>query len=329
MSKKTKFMNTLYDKIMNRKKDRYDKNGDMYKTSKETAAKYIDYLRILNNGPFDDLEFLEDMKTIEAMLNNYALTTKKNMISGIMVALDVEKNKKYKEMYADILQDISNEYKKTDKQNTRSEKQKDNWIDDNDISDTFNLYLSLFNNFKHKDTLNKKNYENLLSLLILSLYTMIPPRRSKDYLDMYFYDGDSNDKTKNYYDTDGKRFIFNSFKTSQTYGTQIEEIDDGNDLLIEILDAYIRFHPVLNNKNHPNLSDIPFLVKYNGSKVNGSYVIKRLSAMFDGKTITPSLLRNVYTTYIIRPELEKVKDYAESMGTSVNKLQNVYSKEDV
>lgn len=87
--------------------------------------------------------------------------------------------------------------------------------------------------------------KNDTARLLLSLYTMIPPRRVQDYEKMYVSYTNRNDKEHNYYCIESKCFIFNRFKTSKHYGQQIIRVPDA---LITVLNDYIDNHDIGNNK---------------------------------------------------------------------------------
>jgi hypothetical protein len=89
---------------------------------------------------------------------------------------------------------------------------------------------------------NKKEYNLLLHNLLLSLYTDIYPRRNMDYMLMKITDDYENEPQRddyNWYDKKNKKFIFNKYKTSKTYGKQ--EIDiSKNKVLLSNLKMYLK-----------------------------------------------------------------------------------------
>ena len=69
--------------------------------------------------------------------------------------------------------------------------------------------------------------------VLLSLFTLFPPRRCEDYANMWV-SSEPNDLTKNYYT--GEKFIFNDYKTAFTYRQQSFLVpEDLKDLLSEYL----------------------------------------------------------------------------------------------
>jgi integrase len=200
--------------------------------------------------------------------------------------------------------DINNEIKQTPTE-IKSESQKNNWIEWEQVKE-------IYNNLKEKALeLPKKiktenQYNILLQYLILSLYVLIPPRRNSDYQKMKILKGlYENDKDTNYYD--GSDFIFNSYKTSKTHGAQILEIPEE---LNQVIKLYIKHHPLAIGRKY----SIPFLVHFNGSsfdKINDiTYILNKI---FNRK-IGSSMLRHIYISYKFGDINKDMENTAEMMG---------------
>ena len=61
--------------------------------------------------------------------------------------------------------------------------------------------------------------------MVLSLYTLHPPRRNIDYSLMKI-SNNMNDDMFNYLDMDKKQFIFNNYKTQHTYRSVVDPIEN-------------------------------------------------------------------------------------------------------
>ena len=78
--------------------------------------------------------------------------------------------------------------------------------------------------------------------LLLGLYYYFPPRRLMDYTEMYVannaseMDKDILKENRNYYLKDTKEFVFNVYKTSNTYGSVRFKIDNK---LAKIIKRYL------------------------------------------------------------------------------------------
>jgi len=94
-----------------------------------------------------------------------------------------------------------------------------------------------------KDYWRESNEVNAdIYYVLAGVYTIVPPRRIADYVNMFIYNGDENpinpvnlkniNDTKNYfyYNTTFENtpayFIFNNYKTKKTYGSQIFKVPD-------------------------------------------------------------------------------------------------------
>ena len=95
-------------------------------------------------------------------------------------------------MYFEILSKFNNDLKvRTDK----SEKQEKNWMSNDEIEDiSKDLKLKVV-----KKARNKEDYTNILNYMVLSLYTLTPPRRNIDYSLMRL-STDMSDTKYNYLD---------------------------------------------------------------------------------------------------------------------------------
>jgi hypothetical protein len=157
--------------------------------------------------------------------------------------------------------------------------------------------------------------------LLAALFVLQPPRRLLDYSGMKIIHRAPKDKKHNYLLMTGYGdhrkfvFIFNHYKTSGIYGTQI----------IEITDPLIKKLLLKNLRN----DKIPILEK----KANSlSKLLSRLFTKYTGKRISVDILRHSYLTYMqkkgILDDLKTRKDVVNKMGTSVNRsLQYVVRNE--
>jgi hypothetical protein len=99
-----------------------------------------------------------------------------------------------------------------------NDKQKENWITSDEISNIYNEYKTTCESLYKKSKLTNTDYQTIQSFIILSLLggIFIPPRRSKDYCDFKIKNIDP--KTDNYLDKNS--LVFNSYKTAKCYGEQ-------------------------------------------------------------------------------------------------------------
>ena len=97
----------------------------------------------------------------------------------------------------------------------------DNWLSNDNINKIIE-YLKLK---VVKKVRNKEDYNNLLNYVVLSLYTLHPPRRNVDYSLMKI-SNNMNDDKYNYLDLKKGQFVFNNYKTQGKYNQVVVSIED-------------------------------------------------------------------------------------------------------
>lgn len=155
-------------------------------------------------------------------------------------------------------------------------------IDIKQIKDAMNYLFDKFLDYKSSYKLNKKQYNDLLSLIVLSLYAMIPSIRPIDYTHMYLNDsGNFNDPNKNFYYLNDDIMIFNKHKNYNVTGKIIIPLIDYVDpRFIDVLYIYFKFQILFNFYKQP-IENIPFLVSYNGNKLSLLEINNILDKIFE------------------------------------------------
>lgn len=266
---------------------------------------YLANLKRLNNGVEpSNYKFLEDTKAIEEKIDKYSQNTKRTYYISIVNYLP-EKNK-LRKFYYDKMQEIN----KATRDNTeKSEKQKENWMTQKEILETYEkLKLEATPFMKKKDMDN----DTVMKYVVLSLYVLNPPRRSLDYTKMYVVSmySDTQDKAYNYLSLKDKTFYFNNYKTKGAYQTQAVKVSD---TLFKLLKTYRKDGRLLSSKN--------------GKELTSPQITHLLNSIF-GKKISVSMLRNIYLTSLYGDEQAKMKQDAHDLGTSVSTITNNYVKKD-
>jgi len=148
--------------------------------------------------------------------------------------------------------------------------------------------------------------------MILSLYTLINPRRNKDYSLMKIA-SNTDDENHNYLVIDKKdkmKFILNKYKTDKKYHSVEIEIPDD---LKEVIQLYLKYHPLkaeLKKKEY----DFPFLVDETGKGLKNSTEITKILNKVFGKKISSSMLRNIFLTDKYGDVMEELKSDVKHMG---------------
>jgi len=286
-----------------------------------------------NKRYFRNSNFLKDYDTIVSILyKKYDnLNTIKSYISSIIALIETKHHtipKKTQKKYMDLITELKRQYDTSDK-SIKSHKEEQNWITQDEIKNIKNELLEKIDN-KHLFT-EKQNWNNHLKILLLSLYTDIPPRRNQDYILMKIIDKDfnyDNMNTKyNYIDLENERMIFNKYKTSRTNKQQFLDYSIYHDFK-KILNIYLEGYKNLIQKGS-NLKDLFLLINDDGTPFKHSNTITRkLNDLFD-KNVSSSLLRKIYISNYYGDNLEVLKQMnilAKKMGHSINTSSNIYIK---
>ena len=312
MNYDTKFKRKLIDKLTEKG------------LSQSSINLYLRNLEKLNGDqPLKSLSFLTNVETILDKLDGYKENTKRLYLISICSVLNVEGKAKLYDKYFKLMINKNKELKAKESNNEKSQQQSENWIEWDKIiekhKELYDKVLEFINNKK----LNEKQYNELLKLVVLSLYTIIPPRRNSDYQNMHIIKNNIvDDKTKNYLVYNDKIFIFNQYKTQKKFGTQEEDIPEN---LMTIINYYLKFHPKINGKIN-NKTNEPFLVYYDGkpfSLVNS--ITRILNSIFD-KNLGSSLIRHIYLSNKYQDVVEEQKKDAKAMAHSVSMQQDYVKK---
>lgn len=270
---------------------------------------YCSKLKKLNDGvPPTDFKFLKDKEAIKIKLETQPLNTRRSSVIAIVSAVR-DKDAELHGYFTQLMDSLNKESAEVTK-GTKSEKQKENWLSLNELNTILEGQERLIVGLKRKKKINEDQYESLLSHLVLSLYTKMPPRRSTDYTAMVVSEP-TEDKDKNYFHNG--HFYFNNYKTKKTYQQQVVKISKD---MIDLLKLYLKFKP----KDQTNL-----LVSASGTPLTEK-TLRQMLHKATGKEISTQMLRNIYVTDKISPIVETMNDTAEKMGTSVSQLLNTYSK---
>ena len=230
-------------------------------------------MKLNNDQPITNFNFLKDPKSILNMIKEYKPTTQRSYIIAICTVLKNSKHQELYNKYFEILSNFNNQLKvRTDK----SEKQEKNWLSNDNIDKISNELKSKV----VKKVRNKEEYNTLLNYMVLSLYTLHPPRRNIDYSLMKISNNMSDDMF-NYLDMDKEQFIFNNYKTQGKYNSVIVPIE--NELMKVIL-IYLNNHPEkskLKNKNY----NAHFLKSFYNEDIKASQEITRILNKIFGKNI--------------------------------------------
>jgi len=316
---------------------RYLKSLQDKKKTPLTQKAYLAALRSFNNkNPINSPTIFDDIDAIDSHLSRYKPNTIRNKYIAIASLLSTlpEEEALYKE-YSKKLKDINTELKGEEAKHQKSDTQKANWIEWDEVKEKWDQLKKETKGFRTIRTLDYDQYYTLLKFVVLSLYYLQPPRRNKDYIMIVIrnvfdspeemYDKSDEDSI-NFLNLDRDTFIFNDYKTHKKSGSQSFDIPPE---LLKIINLYLYHHPSIareNLKMKSGIIEVPFLVHPNGVPINPTNGITYILNSIFQKRIGSSMLRHIYLTHKFGKVDKERKEIAEKMAHSVS-MATDYVKE--
>jgi hypothetical protein len=293
-----------------------------------TVNNYIANLCLLNKKPFNNLGFLKrDKEAILEHLTQYSESTEQTYLSAIVSALSTHRDQHlYKTIYKFYSELLNEKLGKRDGEDKSkmSEAQKDNWISWDDVEKKWQELKAQVDKFKDDKSISKKNFETLVDYLVLSLYTLVPPRRNMDYLKMNILTREAKDLDTdvNYCDMVNEEFVFNVYKTAKFHKQQVEKIPEE---LMNVLRIWVKFHPSIATAVGKKPGQVKMFVSADGiPQTLVNFITLRLNKIFNRK-VASTMLRHIYITHKFGDEFEEMARTASAMGHTVSE-QRDYSK---
>ena len=282
-----------------------------------TTSAYLRILYTLNGDKsFKNMAFLKNFDVIQNKMNDLAESTQKTYYAAITSTLSLIKDTAaYKKTYAHWHEKMMAAAKADREKDTseKSEKEEKNWIEWSQVLKIKTDLQKKVAEFANNKLITAPQYDLILQLMVLSLYTDVPPRRNQDYQHMYVVKKwtEKEPTDRNYLDYDGHQFVFNVYKTAKTHGQQKVAIPD--DLMI-VVQHYLKQHP--NHKGAKKFApSFAFLVTSDGSALSAVNAITRiLNRVFD-KKVAASMLRHIYLSN--KYDVKEMKQDADAMGHSM------------
>ena len=289
----------IYDNFF--KKNRPDISISTIKSYSATIRGLMKKTNIMIETPQDII------KNIDAVIEAYKdvkYNSRKTHISALISFIDdnsdesrVAVNKLRKIMIEDI-----GLYNKFIDSQEKSDSQKSNWVEWDDVIKRYQSFekevIPLWKLLPEE--LSKNNFNKLKMFVLLSCYILIPPRRSLDYVG--FKIREINITKDNY--MKGRKFIFNTYKTSSTYG--LTEVD-----ISQKLYSIIKKWTVINQSD--------YLITGNNDKIkpiSSPQLTNMLNSFFD-KRVSVNILRHSFLTHLYK-DLPDLKNIAKDMGHEVS-----------
>lgn len=273
---------------------------------------YKTKLRILNdNKPIKNINYLYSIDTIKNKIDKYKANTKRTYIIAItsilkcMIEPENKPSKKLKKLYDDYSKILDNYNSSLKDQTQITEGTK--IISNDKINE-------IYDEVKNKGIRKGASKQEQQDYLILSLYILQAPRRSRDYIYMKVINTYSPELSKEFNYYDGKNFYFNVYKTRGKYGEQILNVSKE---LTEIINNYIK-----NN----NIDDFLLTDKNNKPLINTTNKMTLILNRIFKDNVSSSMLRRSFLTNKYGNVRDELKEDTKAMGTSMDTANNNYIK---
>ena len=283
------------------------------KLSSSSVKTYISilknlYYNINEPGTKFNPGFFEDSKKILNYLKDKEPQNRKTTLAAIITfnGSDNKFNNDFRDLMNNDADDAHNEIIKQKK----TDKQKENWISENDIKNKYNelnIKLNKILKIKKDEELTPYEYQLFQNIIILALMSgiYIPPRRL-EYIDMKIKD--FNKKTDNY--KNGDELYFNKYKSAKFFGEQMIKLPKELNLL---LNKFIKY-------NNKYIDTEYLLVDNNNNKLSNVQLNQRINKIFDKKVGVNGFRHSFITEKNANiPQLTELIDEAKQMGHSLEK----------
>lgn len=291
--------------------------------AESSADLYMRCLTTLAGGSFRTLAFLVDVPAVEAKIADKALTTRKSYYAAAFAALSTKKTPQYVALarrYKALLDGNAEAIvAAAPAEGTKTAREAAAWMDWPDVLAARDALPGRTLLAGKTRSFSAPEWLQITQYMLLCLYTMIEPRRVKDFQHMVVLPKKApvplgytiTDVSLNVLDMPMRRFVFNNYKTAKTYGQQIVAIPDE---LMTVLAAWWRHHP-LKRSGVPVLEP-PLIVDVDGVQPGSDNYICRMLNKALGRKISVSMLRHIYLSHRFGPMLEETAEAAAAMGHS-------------
>jgi len=270
---------------------------------------YSSILRNLHKKVFENQEIeksnFDKCNKVLEHLKDMPPNKRKTILSALVVLTD-------KDEYRNVMNGDVSDYNKEIQKQEKSETQRENWIETDEIREVFNRLENDAKILFKKQNKTNADIQQIQNYIIISLLggIFIPPRRSLDYCAMKIKN--INKDEDNYINKN--KFFFNKYKTAKTHGRKDLEIPQQ---LKNILNRWIA------------INDGEYLLRdKNGNQMTSTKLNQYMNRIFGGKKIAVNSMRHTYLTDKYKKtseENKKLEKDMSDMGSSTN-MADTYIK---
>ena len=232
---------------------------------------------------------------MEYLMANYDSSVRKTYLSTLVVLTE---NDEYR---TQMMKDVET-VREMQSDNQMTEKQQENQVTKKEIEALLRVLKQDVKLIYKNKSYTPTNLLTIQNMILLNLFSgkYISPRRSKDYWAFLINPVDKN--TENY--IDGDEFVFNSYKTQSTYGTQRIKVPSA---LLRMIKKYIAVIP--SDQNH-------LFFTVSGKPMNSVLLNQRFNSIFGGRHVSINSFRHAYLSEKYQSFID-LKDDFHKMGSSM------------
>ena len=302
---------------------------DLIKTNREnlqenTLKMYLANLRTLNNKKeITSLDFLFDFDVIMQKLEKYKLRTRRNFLTGVLVALGVYNTDIYNEVrekYRKVLENMTIEMNAELELHEKTKSQSENWTTLNELrKNVLTKYKRDVKRFGILTRTSPSITDVLLyqKYLVAALYLLRPAVRL-NYIMEIIRDRDEIQEGRNYLLIQSDRtkyFIFGEFKNVKIIGKQEQKVEpEINKILNVWLNKFNKTNSLLLNTRMKPLTS------------NG--LSKLIGEVFSSekRKVTLNLLRHIWASETVDLDQNKKENELAKMMMHNSNTQKEYAK---
>jgi hypothetical protein len=285
------------------------------RTTLISAIRRIEKITKMKFDEWDDKTFNNFEAITDLLIEEYSLNTVILSILAIIRFLEYKNgNNKTIQEYKDILNELIQEKRKDEISQKQTIDEAQNWISypelKKKVEDMAPEYLN-----------HKKAFSKMRNFVILALFTLQPPTRIGNYLEMKIKEVNKRDinslnKKYNYItkQNDKYKMIFNNYKTSKYIG-KVEHIIE-NEILNQLLDKYINEY--LKRENRLFKNDTLF-INVDGkpmSQSNFTQAQESVTTDLLGKKLSTNDFRHIFLSWFLstNPTIQEKEKIAFIIG---------------
>ena len=264
-----------------------------------TVKSYISILKSMYEMVYPDDTTIEidkyqnTEKFLDYLMENFDPSVRKAYLSTLVVLTE---NEIYRtQMMADVAW-----VREMQSDNQMTQKQQENQVTKKEIDALLRVLKQDVKLIYKNKSYTPTNLLTIQNYVLLNLFSKIEPRRSKDY--WMFKIRNIDEKIDNY--LDGDEFVFNSYKTQSTYGTQRIKVPS---TLLRMIKKYIAVIP-------ESIDYLFFTVS--GKPMNSTLLNQRFNSIFGGRHVSVNSLRHAFLSEKYQSYID-LKDSFHKMGSSM------------